>query len=291
MRPKNRAYKNQNLQSPLLYNTNFKSNHCNMVAFKVEASPAMWAFRAALAALFVSLTIYTGFGVANDGLNLFPIFFSGVAQLNWAGQMYLDLLMFMTWSALWTLWRNGLIVKGGVLTILAFAGGMTFMSLYLLILTFIHGDLAGVLLGTRSGADQPSVLVKRGFQGLLVVQFLAMVVYTGFTFANDGFNLFSTVVREVGAVGWSGQFILDLAYYLILSTAWVAWRHKLSLVGIGLAAIAAFGGATFLSAYLFVLMLLPGQGGDGSELLLGKVRAQGREVHSSQDVDVNDSKF
>jgi hypothetical protein len=70
-----------------------------------------------------------------------------------------------------------------------------------------------------------------------------------------------------------GQFNLDFMGMLTLSALWVAWRHRFSKAGLGLGALAFFGGSLFLSIYLLVVSRQ--SGGDMKELLLGKVLAAG----------------
>jgi hypothetical protein len=68
-----------------------------------------------------------------------------------------------------------------------------------------------------------------------------------------------------------GQFNLDFLSLLTLSAVWVAWRHQFSVAGLGLAALALFGGGLFLTAYLFILSVQ--SRGNVKEVLLGKPRA------------------
>jgi hypothetical protein len=58
---------------------------------------------------------------------------------------------------------------------------------------------------------------------------------------------------------------------LSLSGLWISWRHKFSGIGIILGIIAFFGGALFLSAYLFVESFRVR--GDMKALMLGQDRA------------------
>jgi hypothetical protein len=54
---------------------------------------------------------------------------------------------------------------------------------------------------------------------------------------------------------------------------WVAWRHQFSAAGLGLAVLAFFGGALFLSVYLFIQTLRAK--GNVRVVLLGEARAEG----------------
>ena len=75
----------------------------------------------------------------------------------------------------------------------------------------------------------------------------------------------------MGRMTWPGQFNLDFMFILTLSATWVAWRHRCSIGGLGLALLAFFGGASFLCAYLLILSLQAK--GDAREILLGRPRA------------------
>ncbi len=109
------------------------------------------------------------------------------------------------------------------------------------------------------------------FRVLLVVLFSCMFVYTAIVVANHGFGLLGVFFGDIMAMGWPGQFNVDFTSYLTLSALWLAWRHHFSAAGIALATAGFFGGALFLTAYLFVASLAAK--GDVQRLLLGKTRA------------------
>jgi len=59
-----------------------------------------------------------------------------------------DFMCFLMLSAIWVAWRNHFTAKGLGLAVLAFFGGMFFLSIYLLILSFrSNGNIESVLLG------------------------------------------------------------------------------------------------------------------------------------------------
>lgn len=95
----------------------------------------MAAFRLFLILVLIALVIYTGVTIYHHGLNLLPVFFGDIAKMAWPGQFNFDFMMFLALSALWTAWRNSFSAKGLGLGLLAFLGGMLFLSIYLLILT------------------------------------------------------------------------------------------------------------------------------------------------------------
>lgn len=115
----------------------------------------MTAFRSFLAVIFFALLIYTGVTIFNHGLNLLPVFFGDMKAMAWPGQFNFDFLCFLALSALWTAWRDKFSTKGMALGVLAFFGGMLFLSAYLLILTAkTKGEIRHVILGAQA---EPSV--------------------------------------------------------------------------------------------------------------------------------------
>lgn len=110
------------------------------------------------------------------------------------------------------------------------------------------------------------------FRGLNAVIFLAIVAYTAVTVSQHGLNLLPVFFGDMMKMGWPGQFNFDFFCFLILSATWVSWRHHFSAAGLALGLVAFFGGALFLSAYLFVHA---GRvQGDAAALLLGEARAR-----------------
>ncbi len=102
---------------------------------------------------FVVLSVYTGIVMANHGANLVPIFFNDMAAMAWPGQFNLDFMGFLILSALWVGWRHEYSLVGWVLTPLALFGGMMFLTVYLLIMSFrVNGDLKALLIGERRAA-------------------------------------------------------------------------------------------------------------------------------------------
>ena len=69
----------------------------------------------------------------------------------WPGQFNFDFMMFLALSALWTAWRNNFSLAAIDLSVIAFFGGMLFLSLYLFILTFkSDGSILRVIIGNRA---------------------------------------------------------------------------------------------------------------------------------------------
>ncbi len=86
--------------------------------------------------------------------------------------------------------------------------------------------------------------------------------------AGHGWGLFGVFLGDLRAMGWPGQFNLDFTILLALSALWVAWRHGFSGAGLLLGLTAFFGGALFLTAYLFIVSIVAR--GNVKELLLGR---------------------
>ena len=113
----------------------------------------MAMFRAFLVLMWASITAYTVVVVRDHGLNLFPFFFGDMARMNWAGQFNFDFMFMLSLSGLWTAWRHGFSPAGLLLGLLAFFGGASFLSVYLLVLLAQSGgDLRVVLLGPERAA-------------------------------------------------------------------------------------------------------------------------------------------
>ena len=114
----------------------------------------MTVFRLLLAAMLATILLYTAQVMLVHGGDLIPVFFGDIAKMGWPGQFNTDFSCFLLLSGLWVAWRNQFSVAGLLLAALAAFGGMLFLSIYLLILSFRTGnDLAAMLLGTaRAGA-------------------------------------------------------------------------------------------------------------------------------------------
>ncbi len=106
---------------------------------------------------------------------------------------------------------------------------------------------------------------------LLLLLALAILPYTFYTIAQEGFTLFSVFFDDLQSLSWSGQFNLDFLTYLILSSLWVAWRHEFSGQGMLLALCASVLGMCFLALYLLITSFQVK--GDLIHLLLGNKRA------------------
>lgn len=109
------------------------------------------------------------------------------------------------------------------------------------------------------------------FRVFLGVIFVAVGVYTIPVVLNHGLILFAVFFGDIAEMGWPGQFNFDFLGFLAMSAFFVAWRHQFSVGGLGLAVLAFFFGAPFLTAYLIVVSVQTK--GDVAAMLLGEARA------------------
>lgn len=113
----------------------------------------MTLFRVLLGLMLFSLLIYTSVVIANHGLGLFSIFFGDIKAMAWPGQFNFDFLGFLILSGLWVSWRHHFSAKGLVLGALALTGGILFLTIYLLIVSFkTDGDIRKIMLGDKRAA-------------------------------------------------------------------------------------------------------------------------------------------
>ena len=105
-------------------------------------------FRLFLLVCLLAIASYTCIVIADHGWNLLPIFFGDIAGMTWRGQFNVDFTGFLALSALWVSWRHQFSPAGLALGVVAFLGGMLFLSIYLLIhIRRSRGDIRTVLLG------------------------------------------------------------------------------------------------------------------------------------------------
>ena len=114
----------------------------------------MTIFRVSLAIILIVLCAYTAVTISNQGWNLFPFFFGDMLEMSWAGQFNVDFTGFLMLSAAWTAWRNEFSPAGLILAILAFFGGMLFLTIYLLYLSFqCEDNIELMMMGPRVTRD------------------------------------------------------------------------------------------------------------------------------------------
>ena len=110
----------------------------------------------------------------------------------------------------------------------------------------------------------------KAFRTLLLASWTILATYTALVIADHGWGLFGVFFGDMRAMGWPGQFNLDFTILLALSALWVAWRHRFSGAGLLLGLTAFFGGALFLTAYVFVVSMVAK--GDVQQMLFGGAR-------------------
>lgn len=90
------------------------------------------------------------------------------------------------------------------------------------------------------------------FRLFLVLVFSVVTLYTGVVIVRHGIDLLPVFFGDMAAMAWPGQFNLDFLCMLMLSSYWVAWRHRFTPAGWVLGLLALFLGSFFLSLYLLV---------------------------------------
>ncbi|HAY07895.1 MAG TPA: hypothetical protein PKV67_02510 [Hyphomonas sp.] len=111
--------------------------------------------RILLVLMLIVLSAYTAIVIANHGINLLAVFFGDIAAMAWPGQFNLDFLGFLILSGIWTAWRHEFSPAGLGLGVLAFFGGMMFLTIYLLIVSLkTSGDIRAVLLGEARASQR-----------------------------------------------------------------------------------------------------------------------------------------
>lgn len=93
---------------------------------------------------------------------------------------------------------------------------------------------------------------QRAFLLLLALQALTVLGYTVFAIQTDGPNLVAVFIDNVNALGWSGQFNLDFACYLVLSGLWIMHRGKFKPGSIATGLVAMVLGIVFFAPYLML---------------------------------------
>ena len=106
----------------------------------------MMIFRTWLAFMLIAISAYTAVTVQQYGWNLFTPFFSEMLTYSWFGQFNLDFMFMLSLSALWVSWRHRFSATGLALGVVAFLGGILFLTVYLLIESRDQESLEALLL-------------------------------------------------------------------------------------------------------------------------------------------------
>jgi hypothetical protein len=106
--------------------------------------------------MLATLAAYTAVVISSHGWNLLAVFFGDIAAMAWPGQFNLDFMGFLILSAVWTAWRHHFSPAGLALGVLAFFGGMMFLTVYLLAVSYrTGGNVRALLLGARRANAAP----------------------------------------------------------------------------------------------------------------------------------------
>lgn len=89
---------------------------------------------------------------------------------------------------------------------------------------------------------------------LLILQSLALFIYTFYVGVNEGWNFMEVAVANVISWNWNGQFNLDFSCYLILSGLWILWRNKFTVPSMIIAIAAMVLGIVVFAPYLLYLI-------------------------------------
>ena len=111
----------------------------------------MTIFRTCLVFMLIAISAYTAVTVQQYGWNLFTPFFSEMLTYSWFGQFNLDFMFMLSLSALWVSWRHRFSPAGFALGVLAFLGGILFLTVYLLIQARYYDSVDSLLLTRVDG--------------------------------------------------------------------------------------------------------------------------------------------
>jgi len=114
----------------------------------------MNALRVLLAAMFITIMVYTTIVMNNHGADLISVFFGDMRAMTWPGQFNTDFMGFLILSGLWLSWRHHFTPAGLVLGLFGLFGGIMFLAPYLLVVSFqANGDIKELMLGkTRANS-------------------------------------------------------------------------------------------------------------------------------------------
>lgn len=88
------------------------------------------------------------------------------------------------------------------------------------------------------------------FRFILTALLLAIPAYTLVVISNEGFSYLPAYIDGIMRFGWTGQFHVDFAAYLLLGALWIAWRHNFSAMGWVFGVLSFLMGMSFVAAYL-----------------------------------------
>lgn len=89
----------------------------------------------------------------------------------------------------------------------------------------------------------------------LIMQAIAVLLYTIMAFQTDGANIFAIFLSNIRSFTWNGQFNLDFSCYLALSALWIVWRNKFSASSFFIAIAAMIVGIMVFAPYVAWLIV------------------------------------
>jgi hypothetical protein len=115
-----------------------------------QRGSGMTGFQILLVAIIAIVGIYTGFVIAEYGVDFLSPFYADIAKLGWPGQFNMDFLAFLFLGSLWLMWRHHFSPPGRLLGIAIFIGGAPFLCGYLLVILLKDkANMAELLLGKK----------------------------------------------------------------------------------------------------------------------------------------------
>jgi hypothetical protein len=106
------------------------------------------------------------------------------------------------------------------------------------------------------------------FRIFLVLAWIAVLVVTVQAVGSQGLGAAGDMFfADLTSGTWHAQFGADFAGHLLLMAAWVAWRHKFSILGCVLGVLCVLGGG-FIS-FMYILVASITAKGNVTGLLLG----------------------
>jgi hypothetical protein len=125
----------------------------------------------------------------------------------------------------------------------------------------------------------------RIFQFIFFVIWAAVVFVTVMAIRNEGIAAAGdTFANDVAALGWRGQFDMELLAYMALMAVWLAWRKSFSVLGLAMVLLCFTVGVTF--SLIYVVLLSIHHQGDMKKILMGdnaeRIRLDRPEPHSQE---------
>lgn len=102
----------------------------------------------------------------------------------------------------------------------------------------------------------------------VVAAVLLMSSYCYLVVQSQGSDFISPFTDSIMGLTWQGAFNIDFMCYLLLTSFWIAWRHRWSLLGVFFGFVNCIGGIVFFGLYLLLVSIQTQ--GDIFRLLVGQ---------------------